>query len=603
MIVVLAPIGQDDFAAGMVRSVARHLIPSNGCRDLVNLLLDDDGSLYRRGGSRYVTDEPFGERLTWVWDGELAAGPRTVVASPTSFGVLVGRDVVELGGGGLVEPTVAVVIGGLLVVGGGTVYAGSLKGAGYADGTVEVEEGSQTVLGTGTRWLEHVDAGMLLSVAGGQLYVVERVLSDTELRLDRPYFEASATGQSYSLAPLGVAPVRAPVYAVGGDRLIACSGNRVAFSRRRDDETGALRYGEFEEHDYLLLPEGADILGAQVQRDLLLVFSTQGVWAVTNLAMDLVDEMGNPQRAMERVSGDVVLWGQAGLASWQGALVVPTLDGVLLMDGVSAPQEVARSITPLIEDYVRRGCVPGRAVVFGGHYFLPVLQGPFVVDLLVCRLDRAVETRLGIVFPWSRMSGEALAAAWAQRVGGVSGPREPVLLAAGANGRLLDMTALFRPSAEASTDADGVSHQAVLETRDFRTGPNNLNHVLRLRLRYEMDPTIGLYPGQEVSPSPELFPGHGRPELVAAYSAGEMPDGTPLWGRALWGEFTWSDPTLAEWVWLDGVAGESSGRDPMRWRLTARTRLVRARLQSVSATGRLVIRGLEWGVRQSARDW
>lgn len=45
---------QQNFAAGMFRSVDRHLIPRAGVYDATNALLDEDGAMYRRGGSEYV---------------------------------------------------------------------------------------------------------------------------------------------------------------------------------------------------------------------------------------------------------------------------------------------------------------------------------------------------------------------------------------------------------------------------------------------------------------------------------------------------------------------------------------------------------------------
>lgn len=590
---MLQVVGQDDFAAGMVRSRARHLIPPNGCYDLVNYLLDDDGSLYRRGGSRYVSDAAFGDGLTFLWDGTLVAGARTVVANSADFGVLAadGRSIVNLGGAGLAAPTGYAVLGGVLFIGGGVMYAGSRMAADYSTGTVTATLGSTQVTGSSTVWGRNADAGMFLSVAGGQVYAVRSVDSDTRLTLDRPFLEATASARAYTLTRLATPAVSAPIYAAGGDRLIAVSGTRVMFSLRRDDTTGALRYGTFDSTDYLLLPDGADALGAQVLRDQLLVFSTQGVWAVTNLAMDLTDDAGNVQRGMERVTGDIVLWDQAGFSTWQNALLFPTLDGVVLMDGISGPQRVARSITPVVEDYVRAGYRPGGAAVFGSHYFLPILnQGGEVVDQLVCRLDRPVETAMGVIFPWARWSGHgADVAAWSQRVGGASAAREPALLAAGLDGRLLDLTGAFRPDEAGASDADGTAHETLLETRDFATGPGNLNHVLRLRVRYELV---------------------GAALLTARYSIGAAQEGIPYWGEVDWGEFDWSDPALEEYVLLNEQAGESTGRDPMRWRLgesatgrAGRGRIIRARLESTEPASRLVIRSLEWGVRQSAKDW
>ena len=83
----LAWSAQDDFAAGSVRSVARHLIPPNGVYSIENGLLDDDGSVYRRGGSEYLSNAAFGAGgLRWVWDGHLAAGEATLDLRPLAGG-------------------------------------------------------------------------------------------------------------------------------------------------------------------------------------------------------------------------------------------------------------------------------------------------------------------------------------------------------------------------------------------------------------------------------------------------------------------------------------------------------------------------------------
>lgn len=580
----LSTIPQDDFAAGMVRATARHLIPPNGCYDLLNYLLDDDGSAYRRGGSVYKSGSVFGTGgLRWLWDARLVAGRRTVFATAAVFGVLGADDrtPVSLGGPGLAAPVSAAALGGLLFVDGGVVYGGSRMAADYATGTVAATQGSTAVTGTSTVWRANVDAGMLLRVAGGQVYAVRSVTSDTALVLDRPFVEASASGRTYTLRRLDSPQVIAPIYAAGGDRLVTCSGNVVSVSQGRDPNTGNLRYGSFDSTDVMPLPDGVEILGAAMVRDLLLVFATEGVWAISGLPLELTDDYGNPQRRIDKVTGDLVLWGRAGIASWQNALVVPTIDGVALVDGVSQPRPVGLSIAPVIREYVRAGYQPGGAIVFGNHYLLPVLNGSTVVDLLVCRLDRALETRLGVVFPWSRLSGHgANVSAFAQRVGGEGSSRSPGLLAGGLDGRVLSTSSYFSPSSSVAADADGTAHPTLLETRDFTTGNGNLNTVLRLRMRYEMA---------------------GAP-LTGRYSIGTAQSGVPYWGLVDWGGFDWADPRLADFVTLSTAAPESVGRDPWVWRFAARGRFIRARVESSAAASRLVVRSLEWGLRPSAKD-
>jgi hypothetical protein len=585
----LVSIQQDDFSAGMVRSVARHLIPPNGCYDLLNLLLDDDGSAYRRGGSVYKSGAVFGSGgLRWIWDARLGPGRRTVFADSNDFAVLAAddRSAVNLGGAGLSAPVGAAALGGLLFIDGGVVYGGSRLAADYSTGTLTATQGSTAVTGSGTLWRANADAGMLLSVAGGQLYAVRSVSSDTALVLDRPFVEATAAARTYTLRRLGTPAVTGPIYAAGGDRLMVGDGSLIKFSQGRDPNTGELRYGVFDATDNMPLPDGVEILGAQMLRDQLLVFTTEGVWAVANVPLELTDDFGNPQRRLDKVTGDLVLWGRAGIAGWQNALVVPTVDGVMLVDGVSVPTPVARSIAPVIREYVRTGYACGGGTVYANHYFLPVLNGADVVDLLVCRLDRPVETRAGVIFPWSRMDGHgAEVTAVTQRVGGAAEAREPALLAAGSDGRVLSLGSFFEPAAAVASDADAVAHDVLLETRDFATGTGNRNTVLRLQVRYE------LYDAAAADPV-----------LIARYSIGAAQEGVPYWGEVDWGGFDWSDPRLADFVTLADGAPESVGRDPFVWRFAARGRFIRGRLESSLPAARLVLRSLEWGLRSNAKD-
>lgn len=490
----LAWLAQQDFAAGAVRSVARHLIPSSGVYSIENGLLDDDGSVYRRGGSEYLSGAAFGAGgLRWVWDGHLAAGPRTVFADASDFGVLAADGVtpVNLGGSGLAAPARAVVVAGMLFIPGGTIYGGSLKAADYAAGTVSVTNGSAVVTGAGTAWLANVDAGMLLRVGGaGRYYVVESVDADGQVTLTDAYEGVTAAGAAYALTRLGSAsaPYRvADVYATVAERLVTVEGAEIRFSQGRS-ELGVLRPHVFDATDLHELPEGARGLGAEAIRDLLVVFSTDGVWTINNMAFDLTDAAGNVQQAMQHTSQDVVLWGPAGVSAYRGALVVPGTDGVYLVDGVSQPLAVSDSVTPLLVEHVRAGRKPGGAVVFKGHYFLPVLDSTnLVVDLLVCRLDRPVKSRGRTFFPWSWFRGHGgQVTALAQRVSATSA-RQPELLAAGEDGRVLKLTGVFAPEALRKNDADESAHRWLLETRDYPTGNGNVNTVRRARVRYELE--------------------------------------------------------------------------------------------------------------------
>jgi hypothetical protein len=103
-----------------------------------------------------------------------------------------------------------------------------------------------------------------------------------------------------------------------------------------------------------------------------------------------------------------------------------------LLDGTSAPVLLSRSITPLLQDHMAQGRQPGSGAVYRNHYLLPILDAAgAVTEMLVCRLDRAANTRLGTVFPWVRWTGYAgELAALATRVGAQGVSRQPILLRA-----------------------------------------------------------------------------------------------------------------------------------------------------------------------------
>lgn len=588
----LAKLAQDDFAAGSVRSIARHLIPANGVYGIENGLLDDDGSIYRRGGSEYMSTAFGSGGLRWVWDGSFAAGQRTVFADANDFAVLAADNVtpVNLGGAGLAAPVRAVVVGGMLFIPGGTIYGGSRKAADYSTGTVTVTLGSKVVTGAGTSWSANVDAGMLLRVAGtGRYYPVAQVDSNTQVTLVDAYEGATLAGQTYALSMLGSAasPYRvADIYATVAERLVTVEGSSVRFSDGRS-VLGVLQPHSFATTDLHELPQGATGLGAEALRDLLIVFATDGVWAINNMAFDLTDAAGNAQQSMQRTSQDVVLWGHAGCATYGGALVVPAVDGVYLVDGVSPPVAVGEAVRPLIEAHVRAGRKPGGGAVFKGHYFLPVLDSSnLVVDLLVCRLDRPVKVRGRVFFPWSWFRGHGgNVAALAPRVPSTAA-RQPELLGAGrGDGRVLKLTGVFEPTAARKADADATVHRWLVEGRDYATGPGNLNTVRRLRARYELTDAAS-----------------DNPVIRAYYSIGAEETPGTQWGSFNWGTGTWSDAALAEFVQLADVAPEDAGRAPFTWHFTKNARFIRWRLESTDPAAKLVLRSTEVYVRPAGND-
>jgi hypothetical protein len=65
--------------------------------------------------------------------------------------------------------------------------------------------------------------------------------------------------------------------------------------------------------------------------DDVLVFTTAGLYVLGNIAYDLTDAAGNLQQTLRRMTPDLILWGDAGIASWGNELIVPATDGVWLV--------------------------------------------------------------------------------------------------------------------------------------------------------------------------------------------------------------------------------------------------------------------------------
>lgn len=586
----LIPTPQEDFALGIVRATARDLIPPNGAYDLLNYLLDSDGDVYRRGGAVSQSNAGLGALgLTFIWSGHLQNGPRTLFAGPGGYGVFEddGETPFDLGGRGLSRPAKAHAIGGLLYIDGGDVYAGSRK-ASYSTGLVNVTNGSRDVIRTTAgEWGGNADDGMIFRSAGDmRSYVVRRIFAGDVLELTEPYEGPTATGKTYTLAPIGDAALTADFYAVVGKRLLAF-----------DVEDSAVRFsgwdapGSFDPNDEHVIPGGVELLGGAGIRDTALIFTTGGVWLIQNLALEAVDGFGNVQHQLALVNPGLILWGKEGIASWQESLVVPAVDGVWLMDANGSTERLERSITPLYAEYVNRGYRPGLATVFRSHYLLPILAaGNRVVDVLVCRLDRPSRSRIGTIYPWTRLNGKgADVRGYAVHLG--PDARSPQLLAASArtSSRVLNATRYFDPDADVADD-EGEGWTTDLVTRDFPTGRGNQNVVRWLDLMYELREDLG-----------------GTPEIAAAFGVGARISGQTEWGGFDWGQADWSPPSEDQFHDLAGTApAEMEGIVPKRWAVIGpdgapRTRHIRFRLRTSDPAANLRIRGLVMWSRQSTR--
>lgn len=78
----------------------------------------------------------------------------------------------------------------------------------YRTGTIAVTNGSTTVTGTGTAWVANVIAGYGIILPDGRLYEIASIVSNTSLTLRTGYLGATASGQSYAVAPLRGPEVR-----------------------------------------------------------------------------------------------------------------------------------------------------------------------------------------------------------------------------------------------------------------------------------------------------------------------------------------------------------------------------------------------------------
>lgn len=393
-------------------------------------------------------------------------------------------------------------------------------------------------------------------------------------------------GKTYDGAAFGVAANAASFYAIVANRLLAAGGSRVAFSK-----IGLP--GTFEATDYHQLPGNATIIGMASGRESAVVFTTRGVWVISNMAMNLTDEKGNVQQRLDLYSHDLILWGGAGIAGWEGSLIVPGTDAVWLIGrGVSSElvksfERISDSIRDLYREYVKAGYAPGQACVFENHYLLPIIGGGKVVDLLVCRLDMPPSAHVGHSSkPWTRLGGFGAQVAALLPLVSAGQFREPQLLGAtyDASSRVLNCN-YFQPSEHTSKDADGSVAPFWLETRGYTTGSLVPNTVTRLRVRYLMS--------NPEAPAPEL----------QASVAGEAPvAGGSVWGAFKWGVGAWASAGAGTYEPLAGNAPQSlEGFTPYSWRLHKKRRFVRFRLTCAQATAQLSIRSLEFFIRPQGR--
>jgi hypothetical protein len=561
-------IAQDSFASGAFPGL--EVVPPNGAEDIVNGLIADDGALIRRGGSTFKTSPAVSGNIIGLWDGFLIPGRRTLLHTASAVYMLNEDDVtpaqlagsVTLAKGRwtqvanlLIRPLSPPSQLTLLVVGGARPFAA------HTEGNASTTQGSTTVTGTGTNWGGSTLTGSVLTVAGFRPVAVKQADSDTQLTLTDPWPYATSTTTSYSIQAAITYASPDTAVATGQyisrvsqmfDRLILGNGNRVSFTHFNNVSGIDVPTLDFAvTTDFHLLPEGVIVTALEPLRDTLLIFTTAGVWGLTGLAFDIVDQAGNTQQRLEQINRDLVLWGEEGLASYGGSVVVPAVNDVYLFSGLGAPQPVTGGARSLYRSYVRQGYQPGQATVYHGHYLLPILDASGSwVDLMVWRLDMP-----GV--PFTRWDGHAAQSkAFTVRTGDAQ--RQPTLLG-GVSGRVEDYTGVFDPST--GTDPDGSSHSLKVTTRTFQAGTLP-RFWARLRARFEADDA-----------------GTDNPSWSA-----EVAEGRPG----------------SDFTGLPGNAPE--GESVFTWPVSTRARAVRFRLSSVESSAKAVLRSVEVAFRQIGRQ-
>ncbi len=585
---------QEDFGGGAQQSVAPHLIDPRCFYTANNGMLQDDGSVFKRGGSVKHTKAAFGTALRSVWEGNLLPGRRTLVASSSAFGVLAANDeeVLSLGGAGFpTVPKPAVAFHNLLFIGGGVIYGGSRKTADYSTGTVTVTNGSAVVTGAGTSWLANVDVGMLFrqNSAGQRIYVVKEVKSNTELILNEAYENVTAAGTGYTLKRLETASapyISSSVYAVAGDRLIAVeSPRKIKFSEPKKPhlyQATIMPQATVVNNEHEL-EEGVVITGAVgLGIDRLIVFHSGGTTSISNMAKSIVDGLGNSQHRIDIVSRDIVLWHQNGLAAYRQMLVVPALDEVYLIDGVSSPVPLASSILPRYRQRLKEGLIPGLAVTLREHYLLPLIDTSGVPqDFLYCRLDRPFSNRGQTFYPWSFLSGSG-AAVTALAIRRPVEAEAPRLLASCKDGYLIDALSWFEPEDQNATDHDGTVPLFSLTLRDFSVNNQAIARWRKVQLHYE------LWALDSTSPI-----------VTCEVGTGVRKSGLPQWDEVKWDEFEWASDEETEYELLEEGAPPNAGdaseltQNEYVWLMKPEARHTRYRLQCADAVAKLVIRSIQ----------
>lgn len=567
---------QSEFQDGMVRGQDRSEIGKAACYDIENGLLDEGGDPYRRGGTAYKSKSGLaGEKVDWGFDGYFLPGRRTLWVNDAAdyVAVLAEDDETPVIVG---EPSIvsnaaqqAAQLQNILFFAGELIYAGSLKKGPYTTGTVKVEKGSKQVKGTGTAFKANVDVGTLFRIDSSKLYVVEAVPSDTELVLSEKYAAETESGKAYIARAVfrGVEMsfYRGDLYkTVCANRLVSASKNSIYFTEVNNPHTFKNSLGTENVHE---LPKGVEPLGLATVGQTVLVFTTDGLWTLEGLALAIVDQNGNSQHRLQRLSADVLLTGALGLSMWEQRIIAPTSGGIVALDDTSAPQILSEQIEGHYQSRLLAGWKVGQAEVYRDHYLLPMINSEGnATEALVCRLDKP--TRRGP--PWTRLTehGGKIKAFFVRG----AAPSTGLLLGGhGSVARIINCSSYFTPEAAFKNDADGSAHCLTVIPRDFDTGQLTFNAVRRALLRYEGRGNSG-----------------DEPIVRFFWSKGETAD---------FGPQDETDESGALYYLTAKKGGLSDGRDPVSFTVNKSLRRGRFLIKTEKAFASFALRSIEIDIR------
>lgn len=562
----MATLAQDDFGAGIYRG---RKAPGGSVYDALNALLDEEGQLFERGKSALYSASNASEDLLWL-------STRFMTAPGTNRILAGGASSLNVLDAGLAPVALYIRAAKSRVAGAGDLavllvadgpmsmawYGGSLKAGIYSTGTITVNPGDLTVTGSGTSWLTNVDAGMMFQNAA--FPVVKSVDSDTQITLMKPWSDIAQSGFAYNLYPFFTTGVGLPVpfppvarayLGSAAQRVLIAVGNRVYFSAPGTPDG-------FDENAYHELAAGDLIIGVEGQGDSALVFTTRGIWRISNLSLDPVDDAGNVQHIVEQVNKDVVLWDDYGIAAWDTSIIVPAVEDVYLISPDFGLRVLSEGIRPLYRAYVKAGYQPGLASVHRGHYFLPIMNGATLVDVLVCRLDRPYPTQSGrILYPWTRWAGHAASPSYAILVSETT--RAPKLLGLAAR-RVTDLSACMEATGGVATqDADSTTPTFTVILNDLPMGSG--------RNRGTAEKAITVYETTG-----------GTPTITLSTATG--PEGS-----------SYTNATLKR------GGGASTGTDYSAWKISRSADRIRVKFTTSSQVTSLILRSVELVFRPMIR--